>query len=104
MSQVASLLKIVEAKLDAAKEAGPANLGSTVVRECLSSLNSATAILDRLEENEPMEAPPVTRKPAQPVVPAVRPARPDPPAKAPAKKKPLKVPKIGAIDVSDMEV
>jgi hypothetical protein len=51
-----------------------------------------------------MEAPPVTRKPAQPVVPAVRPARPDPPAKAPAKKKPLKVPKIGAIDVSDMEV
>ena len=64
--QVSSLLKITGAKLKQAKEAEPADLGSTVIRECLSALNSATAILDRLESEELAMAPPVGPQEADP--------------------------------------
>lgn len=100
LSQVASLLKIVEAKLAEAKKEGPENLGSTVVRECLSSLNSATAILDRMPETAP-------KPPAKPkAVPKPKPTTKQKPAAAAEEKPkshPMSLPQL-KVDASDMEV
>ena len=99
--QVSSLLKITGAKLKQAKEAEPADLGSTVIRECLSALNSATAILDRLESEELAMAPPVAPAPKKKPGPKPKPVK-APAEKAPARK-PVNVPKL-KVDASDMEV